>query len=439
MDVQTLVTVLSAVLSPNEVERKAAEEHLKKAQDAPGHLVMLMQAVVAPQLDPSIRQAAAIHFKQLLSKRWKPSESQLKEGIQEFSPEDKQVVRDNVLEAIIQAPPKIRSQLGECLKSVVENDYPHAWPGLLPLICQNLQMQDLPRLYGALYALRMLSNKYEFKDEDERVHIQEVVNTTFPTLLQIFQQLAQHNSAQVELAELMKLICKTFWSSTFLDIPQHLLDAQVFMAWMSVFDQLLAKPVPAEGAPTDPDELKSWPWWKLKKWTLHVINRMFSRFGDSKQLKDEVKEFSKQFRNTCSTKFLGSYLQLLDGLRHGAYLPDRVVNLALQYVMTGVTKPATYKMMKPQLNIILFEIAFPLLCFNENDHMLWVEDPHEYVRKGYDVIEDMYSPRTAAMHLIIELVNCRSKDCLQPFIAFLVDIFTKYSQAAPEARPYNIK
>lgn len=70
---------------------------------------------------------------------------------------------------------------------VIYNDYPHAWPDLILLIVQNYSSQEQPRLYGALTALRILSNKYEFKDEDERQPIQEVVNLTFPALLQIFQ------------------------------------------------------------------------------------------------------------------------------------------------------------------------------------------------------------------------------------------------------------
>ena len=48
-------------------------------------------------------------------------------------------------------------------------------------------MQEQPHLYGALYALRILSNKYEFKDLEDRKPMQDVVNATFPTLLQIFQ------------------------------------------------------------------------------------------------------------------------------------------------------------------------------------------------------------------------------------------------------------
>jgi len=408
---------------------------LQQAQVLPGHLVTVLQVIVAPQLDLAIRQAASIHFKQILSKGWEPKEGDLLQ----FSKEDKEMVRSNLLESIAQSPPLIRSQLSETLKVVIYNDYPHAWPDLILLIVQNYSSQEQPRLYGALTALRILSNKYEFKDEDERQPIQEVVNLTFPALLQIFQHLLKMESAAVELADLMKLICKTFWSTTYLDIPQHLLQPPVFMAWMAAFEELVLKPVPLEGQPEDADLRKAWPWWKLKKWSMRVINRMFSRLGDPKLLKEDQKMLAQHFRKQWACKFLQSYLQLLDNKRKGAYLPDRVINLALQYLTTAVLKPVTYKMMKPQLELILFEMVFPLLCFNEQDAELWRDDVHEYVRKGYDIIEDMYSPRTAAMNFVVELVNFKSKENLQRFITFVVNIFMRYNESPPEARPYAQK
>ena len=131
-------------------------------------------------------------------------------------------------------------------------------------------------------------------------------------------------------------------------------------------------------------------------------------------------------------------------------------------VYCSVTKNSMYQLMQPQMDIIMFEIIFPLLCFNDSDQMLWDEDPHEYVRKGYgdfyyllsslflhvsstfrlffiiltynaasfifstDIIEDLYSPRTAAMDFVNELVRKRGKGNLQKFIHFIVGIFMRY-------------
>ncbi len=48
-------------------------------------------------------------------------------------------------------------------------------------------VQDEQRLYGALYALRLMTRKYEFRDAEERIPLDNIVKTTFPTLLQVFQ------------------------------------------------------------------------------------------------------------------------------------------------------------------------------------------------------------------------------------------------------------
>lgn len=56
---------------------------------------------------------------------------------------------------------KYRVQLGDGLKTIVNNDYPERWPSLLPSIDANLKSQNQERIYGALYALRILTRKYE--------------------------------------------------------------------------------------------------------------------------------------------------------------------------------------------------------------------------------------------------------------------------------------
>lgn len=51
--------------------------------------------------------------------------------------------------------------------------------------------------------------------------------------------------------------------------------------------------------------------------------------------------------------------------------------------LCSISKNSMYNLLQPHLDTLLFEIVFPLMCFNDNDQMLWDEDPHEYVRKGY--------------------------------------------------------
>ncbi|KAF0929515.1 hypothetical protein E2562_021766 [Oryza meyeriana var. granulata] len=382
----------------------------------------------------AVRQVASIHFKNFVAKNWSPNDP---EEPQKISESDKSMVRENILGFIVQVPPLLRAQLGESIKTIIHSDYPEQWPSLLHWVTHNLESQN--QIFGALYVLRVLSRKYEFKSEEERIPLYHIVEETFPRLLSIFSKLVQIVSPPIEVADLIKLICKIFWSSIYLEIPKQLFDPNVFNAWMSLFINLLERPVPVEGQPLDPDTRKSWGWWKVKKWTIHILNRLYTRFGDMKLQKSESKAFAQMFQKNYAGRILGCHLQLLNAIRTGDYLPDRVINLILQYLTNSVTKNSMYQMMQPQIDIILFEIIFPLMCFNDNDQKLWDEDPHEYVRKGYDIIEDLYSPRTAAMDFVSELVRKRGKSNLQKFIHFIVDIFRRYDEASIEVKPYRQK
>lgn len=64
-----------------------------------------------------------------------------------------------------------------------------------------------------------------------------------------------------------------------LEIPKLLFDQNIFNAWMILFLNVLERPVPSEGEPVDPDLRKSWGWWKVKKWTVHILNRLYTRYG----------------------------------------------------------------------------------------------------------------------------------------------------------------
>ncbi|KAI9194333.1 hypothetical protein LWI28_005153 [Acer negundo] len=434
MDLHNLAVILQAALSPNPDERKAAENNLNQFQYAPQHLVRLLQIIVDNNCDMAVRQVASIHFKNFIAKNWAPLEPNEQQKILQS---DKDMVRDHILVFVAQVPPLLRVQLGECLKTIIHADYPEQWPHLLDWVKHNLQQDQ--QVYGALFVLRILSRKYEFKSDEERTPVYHIVEETFGHLLNIFSKLVQIANPSLEIADLIKLICKIFWSSIYLEIPKQLFDPNVFNAWMVLFLNVLERPVPSEGEPADPELRKSWGWWKVKKWTVHILNRLYTRFGDLKIQNPENKAFAQMFQKSYAGKILECHLNLLNRIRVGGYLPDRITNLVLQYLNNSISKNSMYNLLQPRLDVLLFEIVFPLMCFNDNDQKLWEEDPHEYVRKGYDIIEDLYSPRTASMDFVSELVRKRGKENLQKFIHFIVGIFKRYDETPMEFKPYRQK
>lgn len=226
-----------------------------------------------------------------------------------------------------------------------------------------------------------------FKSNNEQTPFYLIVEETFPLLLNIFNKLVRIVNPSIEVAVLIKFICKIFWSSinvsswskfSFflssvsicvlfycllempfqLDIPHQLLNPKLFSPWMALFLNLLERPVPLEGQPSDPHLRQSWDWWKVKKWTIHILNRLSTkwdiwllnfeawilyhfliefwiiakRFGELKLQKSERKMSAQWFQKSYAVKILGRYLHLLNGIRTGSYLPDRVINLIFQFL-----------------------------------------------------------------------------------------------------------
>ena len=80
---------------------------------------------------------------------------------------------------------------------------------------------------------------------------------------------------------------------------------------------------------------------------------MFSRYGNPKMCKPEYREFAVAFKRDCATAFLSSYITLLAVLPAGGYLPDRVVNLALQYLTTALAQAG------PDCLLIVYRFTYP--------------------------------------------------------------------------------
>ena len=68
-----------------------------------------------------------------------------------------------------------------------------------------------------------------------------------------------------------------------------------------------------EGQPADLQERKQWPWWKAKKWMLHISHRLFQRYGDPKLTNPGSPEraFAELWKRHCSAQFLEAHMALL--------------------------------------------------------------------------------------------------------------------------------
>ena len=142
-------------------------------------------------------------------------------------------------------PEGVRGERTGCVRVRVAADYPEKWPALLPTRCSYLQTDDVPRVTGAVHVIMLLCRKYEYKDKEERKTLAPVIDQTFPRLLAMLQSLigTTDRRSDVALASLVKLIVKTYWSATYLDVPPILMAGESFGAWITCMHQLITRAI----------------------------------------------------------------------------------------------------------------------------------------------------------------------------------------------------
>lgn len=157
-----------------------------------------------------------------------------------------------------------------------------SWQDLVPtLIAQLSNGQDVLRIYNALLALRKLVKRYEYKAKEDRGPLNDTLQYAFPHLQSLMTAIIHHNS--LEAASVMRVCLKIFWSSTNYMLPRvHGVDVQL---WFRLIAEIMNKRLPEAsegvepaGQPTNPDERKMWPWWKVNTISIYVCSMIMHSF-----------------------------------------------------------------------------------------------------------------------------------------------------------------
>lgn len=137
MDNAKICELLRATIDPN--QRLQAEEQLNQVHKIIGFLPSLLQVVMQNDVDSPVRQAGAIYLKNMVTSSWQDREAEpgvpLPFSIHE---QDRAMIRDTIVEAIVHAPDIIRVQLCVCINNIIKNDFPGAGRSR---ICRQISIQ----------------------------------------------------------------------------------------------------------------------------------------------------------------------------------------------------------------------------------------------------------------------------------------------------------
>lgn len=420
MDRETVVKALHATTVAD--DQKQAGEYLDKLSVIDGFAPELLQIACEATYPGAVRQAAVIYFKNTILKFWEvdPDDAaqQAEHGEFKLSQRDRQLIMDNILEAVCVAGDNTRPQLCVAAQSIMRTEFPDKWPGIVPAIKTKLATPDGNALLGALLLLYRMSKIYEYKRSKERQPLIETMKELLPVLQHHFAQFESNGSQ--ESVTIQKLILKVFHSLIQFSLNLEMMTTGMD-CWINFCKNVLVRPCPPEiDAIEDEDERAHMVWWKCKKWAAKILDRVFERYGAPGQVESDYAEFANHFLNNFSIPCVEVMTQILNEHAHHKYVSQRVLYLALSFLNTAVSHSHTWKVLKPHAQEIVETILFPLLCHTDDDEEMWEDDAEEYVRFKYDIFEDMHNPAYGAGSLLSSL--SKRKDIIHPILAYAIQV-----------------
>lgn len=389
--------------------RIAAENELNQSYKIINFAPTLLQIIMSEQVEFPVRQAAAIYLKNMVSQYWQDREPSLGEVIFPFNihENDRQQIREHIVEGIIRCPESIRVQLTMCLRAIIKHDFPGRWTAIVDKIGLYLQSQNNGSWYGTLLVLYQLVKTYEYRKADEREPLLAAMHIFLPRIQQLISQVLVNSSIFSVLIQ--KQILKIFYALVQYSLPFQLINNTVMTQWMEIFRDIMDRAVPSETLEVDEDDRPELAWWKCKKWALRIITRLFERYGSPGNVTKEYSDFANFFLMTYAVGILQVILKVMDQHRQKQYVTPRILQQCMNYLNQGLSHSLTWKQMKPHMPAICQEVIFPLMCYKDEDEKLWQEDPYEYIRMKFNLYDDHTSPASAAQGLLYKASRKRKE------------------------------
>ena len=266
---------------------------------------------------------------------------------------------------------------------------------------------------------------------DNRTTLNDLVAGVFPLLLTLAQDLVQKQSA-AEPCLMLKTIFKVFYVAINIEVPLQLRELQTFADWSTVLLTALATWPAPEPPNIDPDMRHKTVWWKARKWSLQIFYRIIQRYSiPAKQDRDAMAAFSGFLNQTIGPAVLKSVLHVLEVYKTGVYVAPRVLHASLSILEESVAVPVLWQEVRPVVMHVITDLVFPFVCHSDADDAMWNEDPLEFVRTRFDIMEDYRNPAVAAKSFIHCLATRKKKVMLMPILMFANDLLGRCASDKP--------
>lgn len=163
-------------------------------------------------LSNSLLSSAVIYIKNRVNRSWYQSDHFPNETL---IPEDEKTrIRDVLVPILASSEPPVRQQLIPVLQRILQCDFPSQWPRYVEFTMELLNTNNPQSAHAGLQCLLALcrASRYKSTESQDRQHFDGIVETSFPRLLIICNELV--NQEGDEAGEMLHLALKAYKHAT---------------------------------------------------------------------------------------------------------------------------------------------------------------------------------------------------------------------------------
>lgn len=416
-NISQLAVYLEHTLSPAAEIRKPAEEFLQSVEANQNYPILLLSLLNKPEVQPNIKIAGAITFKNYVKRNWKISEDEA----DRIHQSDRIQVKTLIVDLMLSSPVPIQKQLSQAIAIIGQQDFPAQWPNLVNDMVAKFQTGDFHIINGVLQTAFSIFEKYsvEFKSQKLWEEIKFVLDNfakpfsdLFVETINLAGQHANNRDALRVIFGSLVLIAKIFYALNYQDLPEYFEDNMGL--WMPRFLELLTMEnkllVTEDDEPGMLEELRS---------------QICDNIGlYAHKYEEEFQPYMEQFVTAVWN------LLLTTGT---ATKFDLLVSNAIQFLASVADRPH-YKALFENENVlssICEKIIVPNMEMRDCDVELFEDNPEEFIRRDLEG-SDVDTRRRAACDLVKGLSRHFEEKITQIFGVYVQSMLAQYS-ASPKA------
>ncbi|KAI8965620.1 Cse1-domain-containing protein [Daldinia sp. FL1419] len=385
-DLGYIAQLLDATLDP--VKHKKAENELKAEEKKPQFSLQLLKIVATENLQPKIRLAGALCFKNYIRHNYVDEEGNYKLPIEEVN-----TIKQELIGLMIACPSTIQTQLGEAISIIADSDFWSRWDTLVADLVSRFSPDNYKVNNGVLEVAHSIFVRWRplYRSDGLYTEINHVLGTFTGPFLNLLsatdQQIATHANNKEALRgyfDTMSLLIKVFYDLSCQDMPPQ------FESNLEHLSTLLHKYLTYENPllSTDDDSEAG------------IIETVKADICEVLQL--YVTKFDDDFGRYTQV-FVNSAWNLLSAIGPETKY-DNLVSKALHFLTAIAASPQHSLAFNDEsvLGQVVEKVVLPNVALRESDIELFEDEPIEFIRRDLEG-SDTDSRRRAATDFLRQL------------------------------------